>query len=128
MKMDPEITDNINVEANYLVCTATELFIRHLSKEAYELDKRCLTYQNLAKYIQSDNKLDFLHDVVPNKITVREYKKILSEEVVRSPDGDTGSDDTSSDSSSDEESKESDEEEEEVEVKQVKKWESQSLD
>lgn len=123
MKMDPAITDNINVEANYLVCTATELFIRHLSKEAYELDKRCLTYQNLAKYIQSENKLDFLHDVVPNKITVREYKKMLSEEIVRSPDGDTGSEDTTSDSSSGEETEDSDEEEaeDEKEVKQVKK-------
>lgn len=33
MKMDPNITDNINVEANYLVCAATEIFIRHLAKD-----------------------------------------------------------------------------------------------
>lgn len=119
--MDPAITDNINVEANYLVCTATELFIRHLSKEAYELDKRCLTYNSLAKYIQSDNKLDFLHEVVPNKITVRDYKKILSEERIRSPDGDTESDDTTSDSSSGEDESESGGEEEEEEEEKEQK-------
>lgn len=110
--MDPNITDNINVEANYLVCQATKLFIEHLTKEVYEMDKRCLTYTNLAKYIQNDEKLDFLHAVVPNKITVKDYKKILSEEKIRSVDGDSGSDDTS-ESESEEESDESGEEEEE---------------
>lgn len=44
MKMDPNITDNINVEANYLVCAAAEMFIKQLSKEVYKMDSRCLTY------------------------------------------------------------------------------------
>lgn len=115
--MDPQITDNITVEANYLVCAATELFIRHLSKEVYEMDKRCLTYQNLAKYVHDESKLDFLHEVVPHKITVREYKKILSEEKVRSVDGDSNSEESSSDSSSEEDESESESEEEEEKKK-----------
>lgn len=114
--MDPKI-DNITVEANYLVCAATELFIRHLSKEVYEMDKRCLTYQNLAKYVHDESKLDFLLEVVPNKITVREYKKILSEEKVRSVEGDSNSEESSSDSSSEEDESESESEEEEEEKK-----------
>lgn len=87
----------------------------------YEMDKRCLTYQNLAKYIQGDEKLDFLHAVVPEKITVREYKKILAAEQERNMGG-SGSEDSTSESSgseeaSDEEESADDEEEEESPVK-----------
>lgn len=117
--MDPAITDNINLEANYLMCAATELFIRHLAKEVYEMDKRCLTYQNLSKHIQKDDRLDFLHDVVPEKITVREYKKILSEEKERSVDDVSNSEDSSTEeeSSSEEETDASGEEEQDEETK-----------
>lgn len=60
MKMDPNITDNITVESNYLVCAATELFVKFLAKNVYEMDSRCLDYQNLSKFVQEDEKLDFL--------------------------------------------------------------------
>lgn len=60
MKMDPNITDNITVESNYLVCAATELFVKSLAKKVYEMDSRCLDYQNLSKFVQDDEKLDFL--------------------------------------------------------------------
>lgn len=75
------------------------------------MDKRCLTYPNLAKYIQEDEKLDFLHDIVPKKITVKEYKKILAEEKVTSIDGSDSEDSTSEEES--EENEGSSEEEEE---------------
>ena len=68
MKMDPNITDNISVEASYVICTATEHFIRWISKQVYEIDtKKTLSYQNLAKYVQDEERLDFLHQVMPNK-------------------------------------------------------------
>lgn len=83
------------------------------------MDKRCLTYPNLAKYIQDDEKLDFLHEFVPTKITVRDYKKILAEEKVRSVDDESNSDtseeeseDESGESADDEEGEEEEEEEE----------------
>lgn len=107
--MDPNITDNITVEANYLVCAAAELFIKHLAKEVYKMDKRCLSYQNLSKFICDDAKLDFLYDVVPKKITVREYKQMMSEESQRK-DENSGSEVSTSESTSEEE--ESDESEE----------------
>lgn len=106
MKMDPNISDGINIEANYVVCAAAELFIKHLAKEVYEMDTRCLTYKNLASYIAKDDKLDFLQDVVPVKITVRDYKKILSEEKVKTID-DSNSEASTSDDSSDEDEEES---------------------
>ena len=63
MKMDPNITDNIANEANYMICTATEYFVRYLAKEAYNLDNKALSYQSLAQYVQDEEKLDFLHQV-----------------------------------------------------------------
>lgn len=111
--------DNITIEANYVVCAAAELFIKQLAKDAYELDNRgILTYKNLATYVQSDEKLDFLHNVVPKKITVREYKKIIAEEKVPNFDSE-GSDESSSDESGSEE--ESDESGESGKEKPTKK-------
>lgn len=63
MKMDPQITDGISAEANYAVCTATEMFVRWLSKKVFDMDTKCLSYKNLAKFVQEDDKLDFLHQV-----------------------------------------------------------------
>ncbi|CAG9807377.1 unnamed protein product [Chironomus riparius] len=107
MKMDPNITDNIANEANYMICTATEYFIRYLSREAYNLDKKALSYQSLAQYVQDEEKLDFLHQIIPNKITVRQYKKILKEN--KDKVFDSGSDVSSS---SEEEAEEEQEDEE----------------
>ena len=114
MKLDPNITENISVEANYLVCAATELFVKYISKEVYEMDRKCLSYQNLSKFIHDDSKLDFLHDVVPKKITVREYKKILAEEKKKIVDDNSGSDFVESSSEEEETGEESEEEEEET--------------
>jgi hypothetical protein len=64
MKMDQNIGSvNIGVEASYLICTATEHFIQWMSKEVYETDRKALSYQSLSKYIQGDEKLDFLRQV-----------------------------------------------------------------
>lgn len=63
MKMDPNITDNISVEATYLICAATEKFVRWLSKEVYDVDNKALSYKTLSQYVQDEEKLDFLHQV-----------------------------------------------------------------
>lgn len=67
MKMDPNITDNITVESNYLVCAATELFVKFLAKNVHAMDSRCLSYENLAKFVQEDEKMDFLVRKLPTK-------------------------------------------------------------
>ncbi|XP_070502777.1 chromatin accessibility complex protein 1 [Chironomus tepperi] len=111
MKMDPNITDNIANEATYLITSATEHFIRYLAKEAYNLDKKALSYKSLAQYVQDEEKLDFLHQIIPHKITVRQYKKILKED--KDKVFDSGSDVSSS---SEEEEEEEEEEQEDEEV------------
>lgn len=110
MKMDPNITPNINVDSNYLICAATEMFVRYLSKEVYQMDTKALSYQNLAKFVQEEDKLDFLHQIIPHKITVRDYKKKLAEalEKERRLQEDSGSD--FSESSEEEEEEASEEE------------------
>ncbi|KAG5683665.1 hypothetical protein PVAND_012932 [Polypedilum vanderplanki] len=114
MKMDQNISGvNIGVEATYLICTATELFIQWLSKEVYETDKKALSYASLSKYIQKEERLDFLRQIAPEKITIREYKKILADEVEKIFD--SGSDVSSS---SDEESGSNEEEESVQEVEE----------
>jgi hypothetical protein len=114
MKMDPNITDQITIEANYLVCSATEIFIRQLVKDAFQKksnnEKDTLDYKSLAKFVQDDENLDFLHAVLPEKITVSEYKRILAEETQKEEN--SGSDYESS------EEEESDEEEEDEKEKQ----------
>jgi chromatin accessibility complex protein 1 len=108
MKMDQNISGvNIGVEASYLVCAATEHFIQWMAKEVYEEDTKALSYQSLSKHIQADERLDFLRQIVPNKITVREYRKILAEEDEKVFD--SGSD-VSSSSSEEEESGEDEDE------------------
>lgn len=108
MRCDPNITNNINIDANYLVCAATEMFIKYLTKEVYEMDKTALTYKNLAKFVQDEEKLDFLHQIIPHKITVKEYKKKLAEHLEKEK---KLQDESGSDIS---ESEEEDEEEEEA--------------
>lgn len=111
--MDPNITDNITIEANYVVCAATELFIKYIAKEVFEMDNKCLSYQNLSQFIRDEAKLDFLQDIVPKKITFREYKKRMAQEVQKKVDDSSGSDFTSDSSSDEEESEDQDNELEE---------------
>lgn len=90
-----------------MVCAAAELFVKQIAKDAYDLDSRgVLSYKNLASCIQNDEKLDFLHAVVPHKITVKAYKKILAEEKVPTVDSEESDDSSSEDSGSEEESEE----------------------
>lgn len=112
MKMDPNIPDIVTIEANYLVCTASEMFVRKLVKEAFQSQqtgKETLSYKSLAKFIQDDEKLEFLHAVVPNKITVKEYKNIMAEELANEKEENSGSDYESSDDSDEEEEEQSEE-------------------
>jgi hypothetical protein len=111
MKMDPNITPNINVDANYLVCAATEMFVRYLTKEVYEIDTKALSYKNLAKFVQDEEKLDFLHQIVPHKITVRDYKKKLAEALEKEKKLQEDSDSDITESESEEEEEEASEEE-----------------
>lgn len=123
MKMDQNINNtNISHEASYLICSATEHFIKWLSKEVYAEDKKAiLSYDKLSKFIQDDEHLDFLQQIVPNRIKVKEYKKIIAEEKEAAFNSDSDVTTSSSSEESDNEEEADDEEESEEEVEEIEK-------
>lgn len=83
-----------------------ELFISYLTQQTHKkcAHKKDLNYNDLSSFVQEEEKLEFLHQIVPKKITVKEFREILE----RGSDSDDSEDDASSD---DENSDEVDEEE-----------------
>ncbi|CAD7077679.1 unnamed protein product [Hermetia illucens] len=74
-------TGPINSEGLFVVSKATKLFIEYLAKGSFDFAKSgTLSYDNLAKMVNENDKLEFLLPIIPQKITVREYKEILSKE------------------------------------------------
>ncbi|KAF2883368.1 hypothetical protein ILUMI_22813 [Ignelater luminosus] len=105
----------VSKESTYLITRAAELFIKKLANQAYKETKRAkkLEYKNIANVVNSDHCYEFLREIIPRKITVREYLKLMKEQGV-----DIGSDysvSSSEESSSSEEEKEEEKEEEEIE-------------
>ncbi|XP_059615004.1 chromatin accessibility complex protein 1 [Phlebotomus argentipes] len=69
---------SITAEAIQLVSKSTELFIADLAKNAMkDVSAKTLEYKFLAEYVQQEPKLEFLQQMVPKKITVKEYKRLL---------------------------------------------------
>lgn len=55
-----------------------ELFIKHLAREALKKsDGKKIEYNHLANVVHETDKLDFLGEILPKKITVREFKRRL---------------------------------------------------
>ncbi|XP_053684903.1 chromatin accessibility complex protein 1 [Sabethes cyaneus] len=107
MKTSPSI-GQINPDALFLMCRAAELFIEHITKKAHKKEIRNLEYKHLAAYVESEEALEFLIQILPKKITVKQYKKIMEDKK------DTDDEDDSSDSeeSSDEEEDSGDDDDE----------------
>lgn len=83
--------------------------------EAYKKSAgKKLDYKDIAEIVQTDDRLDFLREMVPRKITVREFKELLKRKNRRSKteeiNGSNGNGENS-DSSSSEESSDDDESE-----------------
>ncbi|XP_050075608.1 chromatin accessibility complex protein 1 [Anopheles maculipalpis] len=103
MKTSPDM-GNINPEALFLMCRAAEMFIEHMAKGAHRPGKKSLEYKDLAQYVENDDKLEFLQQILPKKITVKQYKTMMAKEPA-----------TDEDTDSEEEEEEEGEEEEEAE-------------
>uniref|UniRef100_A0A0K8TT29 Putative chromatin accessibility complex protein 1 n=1 Tax=Tabanus bromius TaxID=304241 RepID=A0A0K8TT29_TABBR len=72
--------DNLPISSESLsvVTRATELFIQHLAKRAYETsDDSYLEYDHLAKLIGSEEKYEFLQQIIPKKLTAKECKELI---------------------------------------------------
>lgn len=103
MKSSPYV-ETVGQDCLFLVAKATELFIHHLTSEAHSQGNKgnSLDYKNLAEVIQTSETLEFLREIVPRKITVREFKEMMAKKNPVSSD--SSSSESSSDSDSDSES------------------------
>ncbi|EAT40840.1 AAEL007466-PA [Aedes aegypti] len=103
MKTSPSI-GHINQDALFLVCRAAEMFIQFISKNAYKKGTQLLNYKHLASYVESEGSLEFLEQILPKKITVSQYKKIMEQKKNKGSDDDDSSSEEEDSSSSGEES------------------------
>ncbi|XP_046735778.1 chromatin accessibility complex protein 1-like [Diprion similis] len=103
MKSSPYV-ETVGQDCLFLVAKATELFIHHLTVEAHRQGNKSgsLDYKNLAEVVQTSETLEFLREIVPRKITVREFKEMMAKKNPVSSD--SSSSESSSDSDSDSES------------------------
>ncbi|XP_034247578.1 chromatin accessibility complex protein 1-like [Thrips palmi] len=109
MKSSPDV-DSVPQDSLAVVTKATELFIQNLAREALKNgDTSKVDYSDVAKVVQSKGNLFFLREIIPKKITVREYKEIMKKEGITDII-------SSSESSDDEEDDEEGGEEEEEEI------------
>lgn len=72
--------EKISKQSSQLMTKAAELFIKTLTEEAYKLtdNGKKLDYKHLAEVVNGADRYEFLRDIMPKKITVLEYKKILA--------------------------------------------------
>ncbi|XP_058067131.1 chromatin accessibility complex protein 1 [Anopheles bellator] len=96
MKTSPDM-GNINQEALFLMCRAAEMFIEHLAHRAHNSERKTLDYSDLAKYVEKEDALEFLQIVLPQKITVREYKELMAQ---RAAEAEMGSEEEEEEGSS----------------------------
>ncbi|XP_053675683.1 chromatin accessibility complex protein 1 [Anopheles nili] len=88
MKTSPDM-GNINHEALFLMCRAAEMFIDHMAKGAHREGRKTLEYRDLAQYVEDDDKLEFLLQILPKKVTVKEYKMMMSKKPESDEDSET---------------------------------------
>ncbi|OWR42096.1 chromatin accessibility complex 16kD protein [Danaus plexippus] len=104
MKSSPEV-DAVGPEPLYLVTKVTELFVTDLAKRAYKnSEKNFLEYKHIAEVVQQDDTLDFLREIMPRKITVRQFKEMMAKKAAKANDSDETSEESSEEESSDESS------------------------
>ncbi|XP_026738623.1 chromatin accessibility complex protein 1 [Trichoplusia ni] len=101
MKSSPDV-EAVGAEPLYLVTKVTELFVTDLAKRAFKNSKNSLLeYKHIAEVVQEDDTLDFLREIMPRKITVRQFKEMMAKKAAKG-----GKSDESSEESSEEESTE----------------------
>lgn len=103
MKSSPSV-DTVGQDGLYLVTKATELFIHYLTEEAHGQSNKgsSLDYKHLAEVVQTNDTLEFLREIMPRKITVRQFKEMMAaKEASNSSSSSESSSDSDSDSDSD---------------------------
>lgn len=85
---------------------------------------KSLEYKHIANVVQEDDTLDFLREIMPRKITVRQFKELMAKKAAKG-DGDSESETESSSEESEEEEEEESEVVEDEEEASDKKWETE---
>lgn len=106
MKSSSDV-ENVSKESSIVMARAAEMFIRALAQEGYAETNngKKLDYKHLSNVVHSDEKYNFLRDILPKKITVLEYKNIMTKKLAaekerNSEDSSSSDDGSSSDSGS----------------------------
>ncbi|XP_055380177.1 chromatin accessibility complex 16kD protein [Condylostylus longicornis] len=88
-------TEKISTEGLHLMTKATEMFIQYLAKNSIKTNTT-LKYEHLSQLVNEQENLEFLLQIIPQKITVKEFNEIVNR-------NDKDSEESSSESSSEEE-------------------------
>ncbi|KAH8398009.1 hypothetical protein KR222_009784 [Zaprionus bogoriensis] len=75
-------TGQISNEVVFLITKCTELFVQHFAREAYKAhcskeNGNTLKYEHLSQLVNKSNNMDFLLQIVPQKIRVHEFQEML---------------------------------------------------
>ncbi|XP_065086670.1 chromatin accessibility complex protein 1 [Ochlerotatus camptorhynchus] len=116
MKTSPSI-GHINQDALFLMCRAAEMFVEYIAKNAHKKGTTTMNYKQLAEYVESKDALDFLVQILPKKMTVSQYKKIMENKKSKGEDDSDSDEDSSSEEESDDSEPSSSSEEEGEEEK-----------
>ncbi|KAI9728027.1 MAG: hypothetical protein M1834_007841 [Cirrosporium novae-zelandiae] len=87
LQVDEDINQCSN-NAAFAITIATEMFIRYLSEQAYNVVKserkprRNIQYKDLANAVSRIDNLEFLSDVIPKTMTYKQYKAQKAKEPV----------------------------------------------
>ncbi|KAL0901176.1 hypothetical protein ABMA27_006485 [Loxostege sticticalis] len=104
MKSSPDV-EAVGPEPLYLVTKVTELFVTDLAKRAFKNSKNnFLEYKHIAEVVQEDDTLDFLREIMPRKITVRQFKELMAKKAAKGDLSDDESSESSEEYSTDESS------------------------
>ncbi|XP_013404135.1 chromatin accessibility complex protein 1-like [Lingula anatina] len=79
MKSSPDVS-NISQDCLFLIAKATELFVQDLAVETLKRsrEENKVDYKDLAEIVNTDDNLEFLHDIIPRKILAKEYLSQLN--------------------------------------------------
>ncbi|KAI1007869.1 hypothetical protein K3495_g363 [Podosphaera aphanis] len=75
---------DINIMSNagvFVISLATEMFIQHLAEQGHQVartdrkPRRNLQYRDLATAVANQDRLEFLADIVPKTVTVRQIRE-----------------------------------------------------
>jgi len=89
MKSSPDV-ELVTQESLFLITRAAELFIMYLSKLASRngREDQTVNYGDLAAVVQRKDSMEFLHDIVPKKITYAQYLKYIEKNPLDDEDDD----------------------------------------